>query len=336
MQQRINLAHGEGGELTHKLIKEVFEKAFGHGEHTKYDAPMLECKSEIIAFTTDSYVVKPIFFPGGNIGKLAVTGTVNDLAVSGAVPKYMTAGFIIEEGLSLRYLKEVVDSMAAEAKKAGIRIIAGDTKVVEKGSADQLFINTAGVGILESGQKLHQENIQEGDSIILSGTIGDHGIAIVSAREELGLISDIKSDCASLNGLIQELLQKVKGIRVIKDPTRGGLATALVELCEDFHFTSEILEESIPIRNDVHGACDILGFDPLYLANEGKMILIVESKNKERVLQILKKHPLGEKAAIIGRVTSRNVSAGELFLKTPLGTTRRLQRLSGMLLPRIC
>ncbi|UOE57653.1 hydrogenase expression/formation protein HypE [Bacillus sp. CMF12] len=336
MLQRINLAHGEGGELTHKLIKDVFEKAFGHGEHTKYDSAIFQCSSETIALTTDSYVVKPSFFPGGNIGKLAVTGTVNDLAVSGAIPKFMTAGFIIEEGLPLKDLKEVVNSMAAEAEKAGIRIVAGDTKVVEKGSADQLFINTTGIGAVENGQKLQPEGIQKGDSIILSGTIGDHGIAILSARKELGLLSDVASDCASLNGLIQSLVQTTDGIRLIKDPTRGGLATALVELCEDFHFNCEIDEPSIPIRGDVHGACDILGFDPLYLANEGKIILVVDSKKEKLALQSLRKHPLGENAAVIGRVTGTNKSAGKLFLKTPLGTTRSLHRLAGLLLPRIC
>ncbi|MCC3646149.1 hydrogenase expression/formation protein HypE [Cytobacillus oceanisediminis] len=336
MLQRVNLAHGEGGELTNKLIKDVFEKAFGHGEHTKHDSAIFQCKPETIALTTDSYVVKPLFFPGGNIGKLAVAGTVNDLAISGAVPKFMTAGFIIEEGLHLKDLKEIVHSMADEAEKAGIRIIAGDTKVVEKGSADRLFINTSGIGTVESGHKLQPKHIQKGDSIILSGTIGDHGIAILSAREELGLLSDTVSDCASLNGLIQSLIRTIDGIRLLKDPTRGGLATALVELCEDFHFNCEIDEESIPIRHDVHGACDILGFDPLYLANEGKMILLVDSKDEEQALQVLRSHSLGENAAVIGQVTGTTNSAGKLYLKTPLGTTRRLQRLAGLMLPRIC
>ncbi|WP_191557661.1 hydrogenase expression/formation protein HypE [Metabacillus idriensis] len=335
MVQRISLAHGEGGELTHHLIQDVFIQSFGHSEQTQLDSAVLAFPSQTIAVTTDSFVVNPLFFPGGNIGRLAVTGTVNDLAVSGAIPLFMTAGFIIEEGFPLNDLKEIVKSMAAEALKAGVKIVAGDTKVVEKGSADGLFINTAGIGEIRD-HRLKSEEIREGDCVIINGTIGDHGIAILSARQELGLLTDVKSDCTSLNQLIHELMKEIDGIRIMRDPTRGGLATTLVELCEDFHFTVELDEIAVPIRKDVRGACDILGFDPLYLANEGKVVIIVDENQKQKVLRILKNHEYGQNACVIGQVTSCQNQGGKLLLKTPIGTTRRLHRLAGMILPRIC
>jgi hydrogenase expression/formation protein HypE len=334
--QRISLAHGEGGELTHQLIQEIFIQSFGHSEQTQFDSAILTIPSQTIAVTTDSFVVKPIFFPGGNIGKLAVTGTVNDLAVSGAIPHVITAGFIIEEGFPIKSLKEIVNSMAGEAERAGVNIVAGDTKVVEKGSVDGVFINTTGIGVIQGQHVLKPETIQEGDSVIVSGTIGDHGVAILSARQELGLLTDVKSDCASLNHLIHELLGEIKGIRIMRDPTRGGLATTLVELCEDFHFTMEIDEASIPARRDVQGACDILGYDPLYLANEGKVVIIVDAHDQQKALDILRNHELGKDARVIGQITSCYVKSGKLFLKTAVNTTRRLNRLSGQLLPRIC
>lgn len=336
MVQRISLAHGEGGELTHQLIQEVFVKSFGHSEQTRLDAAILKGNFQSIAVTTDSYVVKPIFFPGGDIGKLAITGTVNDLAVSGAFPKVVTAGFMIEEGFRLLDLKKIVQSMAAEAEKAGVNIVAGDTKVVENGSVDGIFINTTGIGEIREKHPLKPEATQEGDVVIVSGTIGDHGISILSARQELGLITDIRSDCASLSSLIQELMEEIDGIRIMRDPTRGGLATTLVELCEDFHFTIEVNEASVPVRDDVQGACDILGFDPLYLANEGKVVIIADVHQAQKTLDILSRNVLGKDACIIGHIVSCNDQAGKLHLKTPIGTTRRLYRLSGMLLPRIC
>lgn len=332
--QRISLAHGEGGELTHQLIQDIFIQSFGHSEQTRFDSAILTIPSQTIAVTTDSYVVKPIFFPGGNIGKLAITGTVNDLAVSGAIPHVITAGFIIEEGFPIKNLREIVNTMAGEAERAGVNIIAGDTKVVEKGSVDGLFINTTGIGVMHEQQRLKPEMLQEGDSVIISGTIGDHGVAILSARNELGLLTDVRSDCASLNHLIHELLAEIKGIRIMRDPTRGGLATTLVELCEDFRFTVEINEPSIPVRKDVQGACDILGYDPLYIANEGKVVIIVDSNYKQKALDILKNHEMGKDASVIGQITSCHV--GKLLIKTAVGTTRRLNRLSGQLLPRIC
>lgn len=336
MVQRISLAHGEGGELTHQLIQELFVKSFGSSDQLQLDSAVLNGPFQSIAVSTDSYVVKPIFFPGGNIGKLAITGTVNDLAVSGAIPQAITAGFIIEEGFLVSDLKKIVQSMAAEAEKAGVKVIAGDTKVVEKGSVDGLFINTTGIGSLIGGSKTLPKPIQEGDSVIVSGTIGDHGIAILSARQELGVLTDVESDCSSLNHLIQELLEETEGIKVMRDPTRGGLATTLVELCEDFQFTVEMDEASIPVRPDVQGACDILGFDPLYLANEGKVVIIADSGTEQTILRLLHKNDLGRDARVIGRVTSSWGDSKKLLLKTPIGTTRRLLRLTGMLLPRIC
>jgi hydrogenase expression/formation protein HypE len=334
--QRISLAHGEGGELTHRLIQDLFIRSFGHSEHTQFDSAILDIPSQTIAVTTDSYVVNPLFFPGGNIGKLAVTGTVNDLAVSGAEPHVITAGFILEEGFPVKSLKEIVNTMAGEAERAGVNIIAGDTKVVEKGSVDGLFINTTGIGVMKEQHRLKPELIQEGDSVIISGTIGDHGVAILSARQELGLVTDVRSDCASLNHLIHDLLGDIKGIRIMRDPTRGGLATTLVELCEDFHFTLEVDEASIPVRADVQGACDILGYDPVYLANEGKVVVIVDSHDEQKALDMLKGHEAGKDARVIGRITDCHVQTGKLLLRTAVGTTRRLNRLSGQLLPRIC
>ncbi|MDM5315425.1 hydrogenase expression/formation protein HypE [Fictibacillus sp. b24] len=336
MAKRVSLAHGEGGELTHQLINDVFIKAFNHKEQTKFDSAFINITSERMAVTTDSYVVNPLFFPGGDIGKLAVTGTINDLAVSGAIPLGITAGFIIEEGFLISDLRKIVQSMAIEAEKSGVKIVAGDTKVVEKGSADGVFINTTGIGIMHRKDQLKPETIKTGDSIIISGTIGDHGIAILSARQELGLLTDVKSDCAVLTHMIRNLMDYSEGIRIMRDPTRGGLATSLVELSEDFGFTAEIDDSTIPIRDDVHGACDILGFDPLYLANEGKIVMIVDPSKEIEILNRLKEYEAGRDACVIGRIVECNDSKGKVLLKTPLGTTRRLHRLSGMLLPRIC
>lgn len=336
MVKRISLAHGEGGELTHQLIQDIFIPSFNHQQHTLLDAALFKSTSETLAVTTDSYVVKPIFFPGGDIGKLAITGTVNDLAVSGAIPKVITVGFIIEEGFPINQLKTIVESMAREAIHAEASIIAGDVKVVEKGCVDGLFINTTGIGVIQDVHALQPENIQVGDYVILSGTIGDHGISILSAREELGLMTDIVSDCASLNHVTQNLLKEVDGIRLMRDPTRGGLATTLVELCEDFHFSVELDELRIPIRQEVEGACDILGFEPMYLANEGKVVIIVDANQKDTVLNILKNHEITKEATVIGEVIACSEQKGKLFITTPIGSKRRLFRLSGLLLPRIC
>ncbi|MFB6467296.1 hydrogenase expression/formation protein HypE [Cytobacillus sp. Hz8] len=332
--ERISLAHGDGGELAHNLIQDVFVKAFGHNEFARFDAAVFPSPSVKMAVTTDSFVVKPIFFPGGNIGKLAIAGTVNDLAVSGMIPQYLTAGFIIEEGFKVKELKEIVHSMAEEAQKAQVQIVAGDTKVVERGSIDGLYINTTGIGFIHPTHPVQPELMDEGDSIIVNGTIGDHGIAILGARGELGIKTELQSDCAALNGLIASVIDSVDGIRIMRDPTRGGLATTLVEIAEDFGISMEIENEEIPIRSEVKGACDILGFDPLYLANEGKVIFIVKKEQEAQVLQLLKQHELGQNAKVIGHITGKE--KGTLHLKTGLGSTRKLHRLSGMMLPRIC
>jgi hydrogenase expression/formation protein HypE len=333
MDQFISLAHGDGGELSHRLIKEVFIEAFGDENSALFDAASMDITIGKIAVTTDSFVIKPIFFPGGSIGKLAVAGTVNDLAVSGAKPLYLTCGFVIEEGFPIPDLKKIVSDMASEARRTGISIVAGDTKVVERGSADGVYINTTGIGIYEPNKGCSLE-FEEGDAIIVSGTIGDHGIAVLAARGELGISSPVNSDCASLNTMLAEVLNSTSGVRIMRDPTRGGLATTLVEIAEDFHLTMKINELNLPVKEEVHGVCDLLGFDPLYLANEGKAILIVADQEKEKVLDILRKFSEGKDAVVIGSILGKE--KGQLLLETPLGSKRLLTRLSGTMFPRIC
>lgn len=333
MEQTINLAHGDGGELSHQLIQDVFVKAFGNNEESKFDAAIISVPQGKLAVTTDSFVVKPLFFPGGSIGKLAVAGTVNDLAVSGAKPLYLTCGFMIEEGFSLKDLKLIVQNMADEAKKAGVVLIAGDTKVVERGSCDGVFINTTGIGIINE-EVAPVPSFKEGDAVIISGTLGDHGIAILSARGDLGINSPVQSDCAALNHMLEKATAVSQQIRIMRDPTRGGLTTTLVEIAEDFGVTITLEENRIPIKDEVHGACDLLGYDPLYLANEGKAIIIVASEDKEKVLEAIRQLPEGQDATCIGTVT--DVSKGQLLMETPLGVRRMLHRLSGVMLPRIC
>lgn len=331
MEKTISLAHGDGGELSHHLIQEVFVKAFHNNDQSKFDAAVLSIQQGKIAVSTDSFVVKPLFFPGGSIGKLAVAGTVNDLAVSGAKPLYLTCGFIIEEGFSVRDLKKIVQSMADEAKKAGVVLVAGDTKVVERGSCDGLFINTTGIGVIKEELV---PSFKEGDAVIISGTIGDHGIAILTARGELGINSPVQSDCASLNHMLEQVTTISNEVRIMRDPTRGGLTSSLVEIAEDFGITITLEEELVPMKDEVHGACDLLGYDPMFLANEGKVILIVANKDKEKVLEAIRQFPEGQDATCIGVVT--DTAKGQLLLETPLGVKRRLHRLSGIMLPRIC
>jgi hydrogenase expression/formation protein HypE len=333
MEKFISLAHGDGGELSHRLIKDVFIEAFGDGNAALFDAASVNILGGKIAVTTDSFVIKPIFFPGGSIGKLAVAGTVNDLAVSGARPVYLTCGFVIEEGFAISDLKKIVNDMANEAKKTGVSIIAGDTKVVERGSADGVFINTTGIGIYESNIGCSLD-FEEGDAIIVSGSIGDHGIAVLAARGELGITVPINSDCASLNQLLFEVLERTDSVRIMRDPTRGGLATTLVEIAEDFNVTMKINELDLPVKEEVHGVCDLLGFDPLYLANEGKAIIIVADKEKDTVINILREFPEGKDAVVIGSIIGKE--KGQLLLETPLGSKRLLTRLSGTMFPRIC
>lgn len=333
MEKVISLAHGDGGELSHRLIKEVFVKSFGNKTESMHDASTLEIPGSNISVTTDSFVIKPLFFPGGSIGKLAVAGTVNDLAVSGAVPLFLTCGFVIEEGFPIADLKKITVDMAEEACKAGVKIIAGDTKVVERGSADGIYINTTGIGAMDSkrGNSLH---FKEGDAVIITGTIGDHGIAVLTSRGELGINVPIESDCASLNHMLAKVYENSIGVRIVRDPTRGGLATTLVEIAEDFSLEIVIKEESIPVKDQVHGMCDLVGFDPLYLANEGKAILIVSDEEKLSILNMLKEFPEGAESVVIGEVAG--IERGRLLLETPIGSKRLLNRLSGMMLPRIC
>ncbi|MCL6570671.1 MAG: hydrogenase expression/formation protein HypE [Bacillus sp. (in: Bacteria)] len=333
MEKFISLAHGDGGELSHRLIKDVFIEAFGDGKAAMFDAASVDIPGGKIAVSTDSFVIKPIFFPGGTIGKLAVAGTINDLAVSGAKPLYLTCGFVIEEGFPIEELKKIVNDMANEAKKTGVSIIAGDTKVVERGSADGVYINTTGIGVYEPNIGCSLE-FEEGDAIIVSGTIGDHGIAVLAARGELGITVPINSDCASLNRMLDEVMHHSDGVRIMRDPTRGGLATTLVEIAEDFQVTMKIIELDLPVKDEVHGACDLLGFEPLYLANEGKAILIVAAKEKDKVLDILREFPEGRDAVVIGSIIGKE--KGQLLLETPLGSKRLLTRLSGTMFPRIC
>ncbi|MBE3551085.1 MAG: hydrogenase expression/formation protein HypE [Brockia lithotrophica] len=335
MPKHISIEHGEGGEMTHELIRDLFVKYFGHADEAKFDAAVLDLPGSRIAFTTDTFTVKPPFFSGGNIGKLAVAGTVNDLAVSGAEPLYLSAGFVLEEGLSFDDLERIVASMAEEASKTGVRIITGDTKVVEKGSADRIYINTSGVGVVHSGWELQPEEIAVGDVIIVNGTIGDHGVAILAARGELGVATDLPTDSTSLYPLIRAVRDAGVRIRAMRDPTRGGLATTLVEIAEDFGVVVELDQEAIPLKPEVEGACEILGLDPLFLANEGKVVFIVPEADAEKALAVMRSREEGREAAIIGRVVGRG-EEGKLLLRSPLGSRRRVFRLLGMQLPRIC
>ncbi|RAV01804.1 hydrogenase expression/formation protein HypE [Paenibacillus sp. YN15] len=333
----INMSHGDGGEAAHRLLSQVILPALTGAESREPlgDAALLPAPAAgKLAVTTDSFVIKPLFFPGGDIGKLAVAGTVNDLAVSGAVPLYLTVSFILEEGLPVASLQTICRSMAKEAAVSGIRLVAGDTKVVGKGDCDGLFINTTGIGVVEPGAELQPQLIEPGDAVLVTGAIGDHGIAILTAREELGLMSEIPSDCATLFPMLHKARQVSGNIRIIRDPTRGGLATALAEICEDYGLTVELEEDLLPVRPEVEGACELMGFDPLYLANEGKAVMILPARDAEGVLDALRHFSEGRDARIVGFVTNRE--KGQLLIRTPFGSTRRLYRLAGSMLPRIC
>ncbi len=339
MKQRddkILLGHGSGGRMMHDLIENLFLKHFSNSildEQT--DAAILNVGSEEIAFTTDSFVIDPLFFPGGNIGKLAVCGTVNDLAVSGAEPLYISVSMIIEEGFPMQGLELIVESLAAEAEKAGVLIVTGDTKVVNKGKCDKLFINTAGIGRVKKENRLVSKalDIQPGDVIIINGTIGDHGMAVMNARESFNFRTSIESDCASLNQLIREVLDQ-SPVKFMRDPTRGGVATVLNELVEKTKLGIEIDESALPILSGVKAMCELLGFDPLHIANEGKVLIVASEKDGNAILEILKKNELGLKSAIIGRVVADH--PGKVVLKNETGGRRIVDSLSGDQLPRIC
>jgi hydrogenase expression/formation protein HypE len=334
LKDKILLAHGSGGKLSHELIEKSFVKAFSNPFLAKLDDSAVFDLSGRLAFTTDSYVVSPIFFPGGDIGKLAVCGTVNDLAMSGAKPLYLSLSFIIEEGLLQSELEQIVDSVQRAAQEAGVEIVTGDTKVVPKGSADKLFINTAGVGIIPEGINISGSNARPGDKVILSGTIGDHGIAVLSQREGLSFSTKLESDCAPLGGLVAEMLNASPSIHCLRDPTRGGLATTLNELAKQSKVSVRIEEEKIPVREEVLGACEMLGFDPLYVANEGKLVAIVPAEDADKVLKAMRKNRYGKNATIIGEV--RAEKPGRVVMKTVLGASRIVDMLVGDLLPRIC
>ncbi len=339
MSDIILLAHGSGGLLTRKLLRDVFLPRFDNAALADLgDAAALPALPPgRLALTTDSYVVQPLFFPGGDIGKLAVCGTVNDLAVVGATPLYLSCGFIIEEGLSLETLLRVVDSMADTAREAGVQIVTGDTKVVERGAADGLFINTAGVGVIPLGVDLHPARMCPGDMVLVSGPVGDHGAAVMLAREQMDFHADLLSDCAPLNGLIAAVLEALSesstGVRCMRDATRGGLATLLCEWAE-FGVGIEIEEHAVPVREPVRAVSEFLGLDPLYSANEGTLVLALAPEVAEKALAALRRHPLGREAALIGRITVEH--AGRVVLRTPYGARRVVQMLTGAPLPRIC
>ncbi len=334
-KETIQLAHGGGGKLTRQLIDEIFRPAFENSElETDHDSAILEFDGGSLAMTTDSYVVQPLIFPGGDIGSLAVNGTVNDLAMSGARPLYLSAGFILEEGLPLETLQTVVNSMQEAARQAEVKIVTGDTKVVPKGKCDGIFINTAGVGRREHSFNIHPASVRSGDVVLLSGDIGRHGMAVMAAREGLGFENPIKSDCAPVSRLALKLLDAGIELHCLRDLTRGGLATALVEIAQTASLSIRVEEKAIPVRENVQGACEILGFDPLYVANEGRFVAFLSAGGADRALEMMRDDPLGKEARVIGRVEQSPEKS--VVLTTRIGSTRLLDLLSGEQLPRIC
>jgi hydrogenase expression/formation protein HypE len=335
-EHNILLGHGSGGRLMHELITEVFIKHFGNEIlNDQTDSAILTAGSSEIAFTTDSFVIDPLFFPGGNIGKLAVCGTVNDLAVSGSEPLFLSVSFIIEEGFPFRDLEIITESLAAEAKKAGVLIVTGDTKVVNNGKCDKLFINTAGIGRMKKENLFISKalNLQSGDVIIINGTIGDHGMAVMNARESFNFKTNVESDCASLNHLINAVLEKYP-VKFMRDPTRGGVATVLNELAGKTRKGIEISEPELPVNNGVRAMCEILGFDPLYIANEGKVVIVAGENYGLKILEVLKNNEFGKKSAIIGRIV--NDHPGMVVLRNETGGRRIVDSPTGDQLPRIC
>jgi hydrogenase expression/formation protein HypE len=335
VRDTILLGHGSGGKLSAELLRDIFLPTFRSAELSRLnDQAIVRINGSRIAVTTDSFVVKPLFFPGGDIGSLAVHGTVNDLAMGGAQPLFLTAAFIIEEGLAMDVLRRVVNSLQKAASEAGVQVITGDTKVVERGKGDGLFINTTGIGLAAEGIELSADRARPGDAVLLSGSIGEHGIAILAQREGLEFESTIESDSAALHTLTAEMLKVSFDIHCMRDPTRGGLSSALNEIAAQSNVGIELEEGAIPVREEVKGACEMLGLDPLYVANEGKLIAIVEPSVADETLAAMRKHPLGPRSQIIGKVTGKN--AGLVTMRTPLGTTRIVDMLAGDQLPRIC
>ncbi len=332
---KVLLAHGGGGTLTHQLITKLFLNQFGNEYLNQlHDGAIFEINGTKFAFTTDSYVVSPIFFAGGNIGELAINGTINDLTCCGAKPLFISVGFIIEEGFEIEELWKIVLSMKAAAEKANVQIVTGDTKVVEKGKGDKIFINTTGIGVVYDELNISPKNCRVGDVIILNGKIAEHGIAIMSEREGLEFETKIESDTAPLNGLVEEILKVSKKISVMRDPTRGGLASALNEIANSANVKIEIYENEIPISEDVMGACEILGLDPLYIANEGKILIFADESDAQKILEAMRRHPYGKESRIIGRVVEKGNPL--VTMKTSIGSTRIVDMISGEQLPRIC
>lgn len=328
------LGHGSGGTLSRDLLNRLFLPELGKAAPRALDdSAVVTMDGQRYALTTDSHVISPLFFPGGDIGRLAICGTVNDLAMVGALPAALTCGFVIEEGLSFDILQRVVMSMKEAAQEAGVFIAAGDTKVVQKGGADKLFINTSGMGKIAEGISISGANAKEGDAVIISGSIGDHGIAVLSARESLGFETTLESDVAPLNHLVQAMIGAGQ-IHVLRDPTRGGVATSLVEISEQSNVLIELHEQSLPFKPAVKAACEMLGFDPLYVANEGKLVAFVKESDADNVLVVMKKTKYGENAAIIGKVIASGKS--QVRLQTGIGGTRLVDMLPGEMLPRIC
>lgn len=330
----ILLGHGSGGKLSHKLLSELIIPILSSSPGEQNDAAIVQCSGGRLAFTTDSYVVDPVFFPGGNIGSLAVNGTVNDLAMMGASPLCISVGLIIEEGFSRADLRTIVSSMRHAADRAGVAIVTGDTKVVPRGKADKIFINTSGIGVFNHGLEIGGSRAMPGDKILINGTIGDHGIAVLAAREGLELETGVQSDCAALNGLVEELLAEGDAVHVLRDPTRGGVATTLKEIALQSAVNITLQETALPLKPAVKGACALLGFDPLYVANEGKLLAFVAPEKADRALERLRRHTLGRDAAIIGEVAGGG--DGRVQMETAVGGMRAVEMLAGEQLPRIC
>ncbi len=331
--KKILAGHGSGGKLMNDMICSIIKKKLGNDSIQIDDSAILDIPNSKIAFTTDSYTVTPIFFPGGDIGKLAVNGTVNDLAVMGATPLFLSCSLILEEGFDFESFEKILDSMKIEADIAKIKIVTGDTKVVPKGKGDKIYINTAGIGVFTNAPL--RNDIKEGDKIIVSGTVGDHGITIMSLRNDLKFSSNLKSDCASLNDMIGTISAKYQSsIKFIRDATRGGVASVLNEICDNKNFSASIDEDAVPVQNEVKGICDLLGLDPLYIANEGKIIIVADAKDAAPIVEELKKHHLGINAAVIGTID--NAYPGKVYLNTFIGGKRFLPLLIEEQLPRIC
>ncbi len=337
---KVTLAHGGGGKAMRDLIDDVFVSVFDNDtlapleDQARFELANLAQLGDRLAFTTDSYVVHPLEFPGGDIGKIAVCGTVNDLAVGGAKPLYLSCSVIIEEGVEVETLRKIAASMAKAARQAGVEIVTGDTKVVDKGACDKLFINTAGIGMIREGLTLGADLAQPGDAILVNGLLGDHGATILNARGDMALSTPIESDCASLNDLIDEMIEAAPNLRFIRDATRGGVATVLNEIALASDVGIEIIENQVPIREEVKGFCEILGLDPLYLANEGKLVCVVPQAEADAILRAMHAHPLGEGSAAIGHVIENR--PGRVVMQTVFGGQRIVDMLVGEQLPRIC